>query len=200
MKNLQKGFTLIELMIVIAIIGILAAVAIPQYQNYIARSQASRVMVEIGQLRTAVETCILDGKTTLGNTATTCNVGATQSNLLGQTTGGTGTGGSGGATAALAQVKSYSGDDDTTGTDVTGLQIQLPVASGDQALIEATFTTGGDAATILKSKKMRWTRAASGTWTCSTDIDQNFRPSGCETTLAASSTGGGSTGGGSTSP
>jgi len=75
--NAQKGFTLIELMIVVAIIGILAAVAIPQYQNYIAKSQVSRVMGELGALRTSVETCVLEGKTTA-----TCELGNTPSNLL----------------------------------------------------------------------------------------------------------------------
>jgi len=51
MKTMQKGFTLIELMIVIAIIGILAAVAIPQYQNYIARSE---VQTSLGDVRGAM--------------------------------------------------------------------------------------------------------------------------------------------------
>jgi type IV pilus assembly protein PilA len=55
MKKAQQGFTLIELMIVVAIIGILAAIAIPQYQNYIARSQFSESHALLGGARTAVQ-------------------------------------------------------------------------------------------------------------------------------------------------
>ena len=54
MKKVQQGFTLIELMIVVAIIGILAAVAIPAYQDYTARAQMSEAMTLASGLKTAV--------------------------------------------------------------------------------------------------------------------------------------------------
>ena len=54
MKSLQKGFTLIELMIVIAIIGILAAIAIPAYQNYTIRAQVTEGLSLADDFKTAV--------------------------------------------------------------------------------------------------------------------------------------------------
>ena len=53
-RNLQKGFTLIELMIVVAIIGILAAVALPAYQDYTKRAKASEIVLAASSARTCV--------------------------------------------------------------------------------------------------------------------------------------------------
>src|ERR671928_1981833 len=54
MKTMQKGFTLIELMIVVAIIGILAAVALPAYQDYTVRAKMSEVILAMSACRTSI--------------------------------------------------------------------------------------------------------------------------------------------------
>ena len=157
MKKGQQGFTLIELMIVVAIIGILAAVAIPQYQNYIASSQVTRVMQETGAVKTAVEACINDGRLALGVGAGQCDPGATGSNLI----------------AGASQV----GATLPTGTGVP----QLPDPLTATSTIVATF--GNNAAAVLQGatpSTLTWTRTAAGTWTCATTAPANLRPTGCQ--------------------
>ncbi len=159
MKKVQAGFTLIELMIVVAIIGILAAIAIPQYQTYIAKSQVSRVMGEVGALKVAVETCLNDGRTAIVTAAPTsvttdCFLGGTSSNLL--------------ATG------------NSLPTPAGAPAVTTPMVTTAPIIMTATF--GGSAAGILKdgtAKTVIWTRDVNSSWACTSTADLKFIPAGC---------------------
>lgn len=143
----------IELMIVVAIIGILAAIAIPQYQNYIAKSQVSRVMSETGAVKTAMETCILEG---LSDTTTpACDLGWTTSNLL-----------------------AAEGDEEPKDppAKTAGFAVVFGSATANSTI---TAKFGKNAAQTLHDATLVWTRTPAGTWSCATTVLKKFAPTGC---------------------
>ncbi|MHB8847498.1 MAG: pilin [Burkholderiales bacterium] len=148
MKKTQQGFTLIELMIVVAIIGILAAIAIPQYQNYVIKSQVTRAIAEAGDLKTAVETCIDNGQLTVGTGTGQCVSPATGSTILTGATQGIP------PTVASTQVVGYP-------------QISPLVPTGSSTIVA---TLGNAANGSVTNSTITWTRDSTGTWTCASSI------------------------------
>ncbi|WP_320108770.1 pilin [Marinobacter sp. AN1] len=165
MKNIQmnhgqKGFTLIELMIVVAIIGILAAVAIPQYQDYTARSQVTRVVGEINALKTGIEDALQRGAEVIygydddmANNQIALGYDSDKSNLL----------------------------DPGAGTD------GITITDGDTATPKIEAQLGGQAAAAVTGAVVTIERQANGVWNCSitgktdgTDgWKDSYAPAGC---------------------
>ena len=159
-RTLQKGFTLIELMIVVAIIGILAAVALPAYQDYTKRAKISELILAASSCRTSVTESYASGNSFAANNwgcENTATAGASKYVKSIETT----------ADGAIIVKAQNVGDTTIDGKDVTLIPYH------DNATPKAVATAGHLGAPVFK-----WL-CGSSTATPGTTIPSKFLPGSC---------------------
>lgn len=162
--NAQKGFTLIELMIVIAIIGILAAIAIPQYQNYVARAQATEAVNLLGGLKLPLSEAL-----SFNPLAQACSTNPAVDEVPA----------SGGKDAIPAKVAGALAEENNLtlkGKYVGGITAAV---NDTNCALTAQFRKTGVADQLIDAKVVFTYNPGAGSWNCTTDIDPSIRPKTC---------------------
>ncbi|WP_193072636.1 pilin [Pseudomonas sp. FME51] len=161
--QMQKGFTLIELMIVVAIIGILAAIALPAYQDYTARAQAAEAVNLLGGLKTP----IIDISGTSG-LAHACS----DDDAVDAVAGTPGTPGK--PAGALHEDSGYT----LSGKYVAS--ITPSVEGTESCALTATFATTGVNDRVSGQEVIFTYTVSTGQWVCTSDLPDGVRPATCD--------------------